>query len=123
MKPIIFFLVMSTAGWAEMTAKIPFTFEAGGVTFAKGNYRLTPMGQGQLGNLILQEVDTRAAVILPRLGMEAAPTGKQASLQFRCNMEKCALTSFWARGEGKYTLARPGRKEKFETIRAVALLQ
>jgi hypothetical protein len=123
MKPIIFFLLMTTAGWAQMVAKIPFTFEAGGVTLGKGTYQLTPMGMGPLGYLQLQEINTRAAVILPRLGMDAVPTGDRASLQFRCNTEKCALTSYWARGEGKFTLARPDRKQKLDTVRAVALFQ
>ncbi|MBY0375616.1 MAG: hypothetical protein K2Q23_16590 [Bryobacteraceae bacterium] len=84
--------VMAAAGFgAEVTARIPFDFEASGGHLAAGRYRISTTGSFAGGRILhLSSTDGKgSALMTSRLEGSAGPD--RAELKFECLAKRCQL--------------------------------
>jgi len=109
-----------------LKAEIPFTFRAGGVVMAAGEYMvIANQGSGQPMYRLWSEKDHRSILLLPRFARDpekAWEASGQPVLSFECGVSHCALATIWAGpATPAYTLPRPrlGRDEPTRTALVV----
>jgi len=122
MKTTILMLVLATAGFAEVAAKVPFPFEVAGVKFPEGKYTFKPISSSFGTSWVLRNGETNQAVVVVRQAQGDPRSGDQGAIRFRCtNAGRCALTEFWQPGQLRNVLATPQWAKEQGTDRLVAL--
>lgn len=108
MKATILMLMLATAGLAEVTAKVPFPFEAAGVKLPEGKYSLRPVHSTQETSWVLRNVETQRSVMMLRQATDEGRTQQQGAMRFRCTEAgRCALVEFWQPGQARNVLNTP----------------
>ena len=122
MKTTILMLLLATAGFAEVAAKVPFPFEAGGVKFPGGQYALTTVSATQSSAWLLRNTGTGQGAIVIRRTQGNARAGEGGTIRFRCtDAGRCALVEFWQPGQLRNVLTTPGWVNETASDRLVAL--
>jgi hypothetical protein len=122
MKTTILMLMLATAGFAQVVAKVPFPFEAGGVKFGEGKYAVSALTAAHGSAWVVRNQETREAAIVYRLAQDDAKTDGKGGIRFRCTGSgRCALTEFWQPGQARNVLMMPKWAREAETDRLVAL--
>lgn len=122
MKTTILMLMLATAGFAEMAAKVPFPFEVGGVKFPGGQYALKTVYNTQETSWVVRNTETNQAVLVLRQAQGKPMAGESGAIRFLCTEAgRCALTEFWQPGQPRNVLATPKWAKEPATDRLVAL--
>jgi hypothetical protein len=122
MKTTILMLMLATAGFAEVAAKVPFPFEAAGVKLPGGAYALREVSGTNGVSWVLRNQATMQSVMVIRLAQGDARKEGQGAIRFRCtDAGRCALTEFWRPGEPRNVLNTPQWVKEQGSDRLVAL--
>ncbi len=122
MKTTILLLMLATAGFAQVAAKVPFPFEAGGVKFPEGKYALSAISATHGTSWLLRNAETMQSVMVIRQAQADARKGDQGAIRFRCtDAGRCALAEFWQPGQLRTVLATPKWAKEQGSDRLVAL--
>lgn len=108
MKTTILMLMLATAGFAEVAAKVPFPFEVRGEKLEAGRYSVTPAYSTTQTSWVVRNVETQRAVMVLRQAEGKPVAGEKGAMRFRCTAAgRCALVEFWHPGQARHLLATP----------------